>query len=527
MKKSWITTRRVMLGLITCLETQSVYAGLLDWLIPTAYSPDIKMGTAIDYGISGGELSAVTSDTVSNETLTKWQTVAAALPYAKLSNAVYERKESVGDWTRVSDEEKTFTKGGFHASTYQNSKTGEFVIAFQGSCGDGHGLNCVADLATDAAGLVIPTPQHVAAMEYTTKMIEKYGVNLKVTGHSLGGGLAQTVGAALGLKTVTFNPAAVANLTQKAPGAGKANNIINIVMAGDLVNPGSKLLGAHNFGETISLNFNVPSLNPLEEHSMNLMVEKIGAMQKYYSDILSKNLPLQNTSTTLLQNQLTAITQGGSSHIGSAALFTSYHTSTPSIINPVFTASLKNQTAAEQGVFANSQAYSSSAWQMVTGTVQTHFTEGSSFGPISAAGGGQITGLNNADVAYTHMTKEFQVPVGVKQVTLTLNGNFVTNEYPVYLGSQYNDYGVVKLISPSGNATQVTAFKEVLNSSNFQNVSGLPSPMMATGGQTGFKSSTATIPVANGGKVVVDVQVHNVGDTLFPSAVLLNGVQLK
>jgi len=50
---------------------------------------------------------------------------------------------------------------------------------------------------------------------------------------------------------------------------------------------------------------------------------------------------------------------------------------------------------------------------------------------------------------------------------------------------------------------------------------------MATGGQTGFKSGVATIPVANGGKVIVDVQVHNVGDTAYPSAVLMNNVQLK
>jgi len=50
---------------------------------------------------------------------------------------------------------------------------------------------------------------------------------------------------------------------------------------------------------------------------------------------------------------------------------------------------------------------------------------------------------------------------------------------------------------------------------------------MTTGGQTGFKSSVAMVPVANGGKVIVDVQVHNVGDTAYPSAVLMNSVQLK
>lgn len=232
-------------------------------------------------------------------------------------------------------------------------------------------------------------------------------------------------------------------------------------------------------------------------------------------------------SSALMHNQLTAITQGGSSHIGSAALFTGYGKVDPSV-DPNNTSNAKVKTGAELAGYAtNTQAFQASAWQVATGTAQGHFTEGNSFGPISAPNGGQITALNNANVQYTHLVKEFQVPVGVKQVTLTINGNFVTNEYPVFVGSQFNDYGVIKLVSPSGTVTEVTAFKEALNSSNFQNVAGLPAPMMASGGQTGFKSSAVTIPVANGGKVIVDVQVHNVGDTQYPSAVLMNNVQLK
>lgn len=228
-----------------------------------------------------------------------------------------------------------------------------------------------------------------------------------------------------------------------------------------------------------------------------------------------------------MQNQLTAITQGNSSHIGGASLFTGYGKPEKSV-DPTNTGNSKVKTGAELTAYAtNTQAFQASDWQVVTGTPATHLTTGSTFGPISAADGGQITGLNNAGVQYTHMVKEFQVPVGVKQVTLTLDGNFVTNEYPVFVGSQFNDYGVVKLISPSGTVTEVTAFKETLNSSNFQNVAGLPAPLEPVGGQTGFKPSIATIPVANGGKVIVDVQVHNVGDTAVPSAVLMNNIQLK
>ncbi|MEW6312990.1 MAG: hypothetical protein AB1513_02910 [Pseudomonadota bacterium] len=232
-------------------------------------------------------------------------------------------------------------------------------------------------------------------------------------------------------------------------------------------------------------------------------------------------------NTALLQNQLTAITQGNSSHIGSAALFTGYGKAESSV-DPNNTGNSKVKTGVELAGYAvNTQAFQASTWQVITGTASTHLTEGNAFGPINAPDGGNITALNNANVQYTHMVKEFQVPVGVKQVTLTLNGNFVTNEYPAFVGSQYNDYGVVKLISPSGTVTEVTAFKETLNSSNFQNVLTLPAPLEQVGGQTGFKPSVATIPVANGGKVIVDVQVHNVGDMLVPSAVLMNNIQLK
>lgn len=51
--------------------------------------------------------------------------------------------------------------------------------------------------------------------------------------------------------------------------------------------------------------------------------------------------------------------------------------------------------------------------------------------------------------------------------------------------------------------------------------------MYATGGQTGFKLKEVTTAVANGGTVRVEVKVYNVGDQLYPSAVLLNNVTVK
>jgi hypothetical protein len=231
----------------------------------------------------------------------------------------------------------------------------------------------------------------------------------------------------------------------------------------------------------------------------------------------------------IMQNQLSAITIGGTSHIGSASLFTTYNNQQPnSCVNPGNTNNYQTPTGSLQTAYAtNTQAFKSSDWVMVSGDPGIHTAAGQSFGPITAPDGGQISSLNNSNMQSTVMTKDFQVPVGVKQVTLTFNGNFVTNEYPQYVGSQYNDYATVKITSPSGNVTAVTAFEQKLNSSNFTAVSGLPTPMGSDGGHTGFKPSTATINVAGGGKVTVEVSVANVGDTAVPSAVLLNSVTVK
>ena len=197
-------------------------------------------------------------------------------------------------------------------------------------------------------------------------------------------------------------------------------------------------------------------------------------------------------------------------------------------VNPNNTNNNQTQTGAQQaGYSANTQAFQSSNWAMVAGNSATHMAAGNSFGPITASNGGQITSLNNSNMQYTLITKDFYVPVGVKQVTLTFNGNFVTNEYPTFVGSQYNDYASVKITSPSGNVTPVSAFNQTLNASNFTNVNGLPAPMDNAGGQTGFKASSATIAVAGGGKVTVEVKVANVGDTAVPSAVLLNNITVK
>lgn len=175
----------------------------------------------------------------------------------------------------------------------------------------------------------------------------------------------------------------------------------------------------------------------------------------------------------------------------------------------------------------NTQAFKSSDWVVTQGDAATNYSIGNSFGTITAPNGGAIAALNNADLAQTVMQKTITIPTGVKQLTVNMMANFVTNEFPQYVGSQFNDRAVIEIKTGSGNVYQATLYNKELNSANFTPVSGLPAPMDLTGGQTGFEKLTKTISVANGGNLTITVKTINVGDTAVPSATLINSTSAK
>lgn len=483
-------------------------------------------------------------------------------PYAQLADMIYTA-DSNSQWELLQYQEKDKTDG-FNAGVYRNRNTGEIAVAFGGTTAvapmsmtdDEASARKAADFITDALlSLSRGKPEQLkSADSFIKDAIAKYGPITTVTGHSLGGGIAQYVALKNGIPAVTFNTAPLSLSTEvreelgllyaSHPNEGIITNfrsandpltgfteyiathpsfakkVLQLLVDDDVLpansSPYWEQLSRMNFGKMVELPSNTG-------HSMSGLLGSINGW-------LPKSLVTSSQwATVAMQNQLSAITNGGASHIGSASLYTGYNNQQPNAnVNPTNTNNYQTQTGSQQtGYSTNSQAFQSSDWVMVTGNAATHTAVGNSFGSIVAPDGGQIASLNNANVQYTLITKDFFVPIGTKQVTLSFNGNFVTNEYPVYVGSQYNDFASVKITSPSGNVTPVTAFNETLNSGNFQTVNGLPSPLSATGGQTGFKASTATINVAGGGKVTVEVKVANVGDTAVPSAVLLNKIIVK
>jgi hypothetical protein len=234
-----------------------------------------------------------------------------------------------------------------------------------------------------------------------------------------------------------------------------------------------------------------------------------------------------------LGNILSGSIQGANSHFGGANLYAGWSASSEGAVFASYGSDgavdkANQQTGLQQAAqSSNSVAYKSSDWVVVSGNPATHYSIGDSFGVISAPSGGPVAALNNAGVQETVMQKTVDIPTGVKNVTVGMMANFVTNEYPRYVGSEYNDNAVIEIRTGSGNVYQATLFNKELNSANFQAVDGLPAPLENSGGQTGFERLSKSVPVANGGQLTITVKTRNVGDTDVPSATLINSTSVK
>lgn len=138
-----------------------------------------------------------------------------SLPFAHIANAVYSFDETlINDWELI---EQISKDSGMQAGLYQNQQTDELLIAFRGteacdfSCSFKELKESVLDLAADTLlSFGESGPQFRHAFNFAEDIIARYPEsNIKVTGHSLGGGLAQAIGTTFNLETFAFNSAPV------------------------------------------------------------------------------------------------------------------------------------------------------------------------------------------------------------------------------------------------------------------------------------------------------------------------------
>lgn len=136
---------------------------------------------------------------------------------------------------------------GFQATAYQRQDTGEVIIAYRGT---EFGREPIHDGGVDAGMVLLGVnAQQGDAAAFTEKVLARtrdeekasgVHVDVTVTGHSLGGTLAEINAAKYGLRGETFNAYGAASL-YGVPHGG--NQVIDHVRAGDMVSAASPHFG--------------------------------------------------------------------------------------------------------------------------------------------------------------------------------------------------------------------------------------------------------------------------------------------
>ncbi len=473
-----------------------------------------------------------------------------ALPYAKISAATYDNikkiklKRTNTNWelaltwkellmsdAKLSNQFKIGALAGgvlsgFNANLYKNSKTHEVVLAFAGT--DFSLPDVLTDIEQGLTGGE-SVEQYQLALELTEIAKKKYGANLHLTGHSLGGGLAQYAALHNDVPAVTFNAAGLCQNNLVCVGNSfpkEGDTVININLEGDPVSslPLTKQIGTEYIYDTGSSDL------AIGKHKIATVIAKL-------TEVANKKTPdaLQWANVNIAKNSLLAIVEGGTSHIGSPT--SSYFQNMINNTNKLYSSNYKatsGQNTTPPGTFLGASDFAETEWVMEKGDANKNLQLSNTFGSISSPTGSQIASLNNADEWQTTISKQFIVPKGVHFATFSAFANFVTTEWPDYFGTKFDDTTTVKIITPAGNSINLekTLFSAHLNQGKLADVSGLPAPLAGWnandgGGATGWKKKSVGMSVAPGGKVTLEVTVNNLGDKNYPSAILLNDIGVK
>lgn len=141
--------------------------------------------------------------------------LARSIPYAQLADAIYDFDNvTVGSWDLIESNGKS---SGMDGGVFRNRETNELALVFRGTetcdfpCSFKELEDTASDALADAAiGAGVVSDQFKDAFRFAQSVISRNpGAKITVAGHSLGGGLAQAVGATLGLETFAFNSSPV------------------------------------------------------------------------------------------------------------------------------------------------------------------------------------------------------------------------------------------------------------------------------------------------------------------------------
>ncbi|MDV3470275.1 lipase, partial [Stenotrophomonas sp. C3(2023)] len=133
---------------------------------------------------------------------------------------------------------------GYQGTIYERVDTGEIVIAHRGTEAAKDGIadaSMVSSRFNPQAADALALTRDALSMARTNAVGDRQVVPVTVTGHSLGGTLAQITAHHFNLKGETFNAYGAASLGLRIPSGG--DTVVNHVMATDAVSAASPHFG--------------------------------------------------------------------------------------------------------------------------------------------------------------------------------------------------------------------------------------------------------------------------------------------
>ncbi|MDR2564682.1 MAG: S8 family serine peptidase [Bifidobacteriaceae bacterium] len=110
--------------------------------------------------------------------------------------------------------------------------------------------------------------------------------------------------------------------------------------------------------------------------------------------------------------------------------------------------------------------------------------------------------------------------------------NYVTEEYPEWVGSEYNDKMRIRVISPGGG--EIGQIDESVNVTNWTSISGIDFPGGdSTVGESGWKCASIAVPAASlqhgdsGPFPALRIVVEDLGDAIYDSVVLVDNITVS
>ncbi len=138
---------------------------------------------------------------------------------------------------------------------------------------------------------------------------------------------------------------------------------------------------------------------------------------------------------------------------------------------------------------------------------------------------GYCTTGPSGDYVSASLSQSFTVQSDVTSIPIKFEYTFVTEEYPEWVGTVYDDRLVITLTAPNGTETELAS--ETVNGSAFTAIGGIDFPGGDdTVGYTGWKTASAVVPVV-AGPGVYTIHVTDNGDDIYDSVLLVDHIRMK